>query len=640
MGKWRLFMLGDVRAQHVPLNGSKRGKACILAVLVAAFAVLCALALPATPALAEDSSVTGVALGNGFVVYTEGTVDQTSVPDAALAAVVKWRQDALNDSSVKLSTSSGYVTVKDYLSQKGISESDYLNPKWSNALERIAVQRVVENRDSNRTHIRVNGDSCFGATYNGHQSWGEVLAWGTGDISSAIDNLWAGEKSEYVKEVNGQSHGVTGHYTFLINPSNKEYGFAVCGAAASGETAGSYDLANDPTHFNLKGTYEFPVAASDDELNQGVNANVPSSISAGDSFTPTVILTFTTNNWDVGSGVDTYQIHGAWTSSDSSVLVVNSDGSVTAKGAGTATLTLTSQGKTWSYTIKVDQSISDGDVAPIGDQEYTGSEITPSVKVTVGGKTLTQGTDYTVSYSNNVNPGTARATVTGIGNYAGTVTTDFYIYGDISKAQIDDIPDQAWTGVAVTPSLTVKFAGKTLVNGKDYTVSFSNNKAEGTATVTITGNGKEFRGSVTKHFKIAVIAVPMYRLYNQWSGEHLFTLSKDEVNSLTSIGWTYEGIAWQSPSFSLNPVYRLYNPYSGDHFYTSDWSEYEYLGSIGWNQEGVAFYSASSVTGKPIYRLFNKWLTQGTHLFTTDYDEHQYLGGIGWSQEGIAFYSL
>ena len=135
-------------------------------------------------------------------------------------------------------------------------------------------------------------------------------------------------------------------------------------------------------------------------------------------------------------------------------------------------------------------------------------------------------------------------------------------------------------------------------------------------------------------------SVPMYRLYNQWSGEHLFTLSKDEVDSLTSIGWKYEGVAWQSPSFSLDPVYRLYNPYSGDHFYTSDWSEYEYLGSIGWNQEGVAFYSASSATGKPIYRLFNRWLTQGTHLFTTDYDEYQYLGGIGWSQEGTAFYSL
>lgn len=135
-------------------------------------------------------------------------------------------------------------------------------------------------------------------------------------------------------------------------------------------------------------------------------------------------------------------------------------------------------------------------------------------------------------------------------------------------------------------------------------------------------------------------SVPMYRLYNQWSGEHLFTLSKDEVNSLTGIGWKYEGVAWQSPVGSNSPVYRLYNPYSGDHFYTSSWDEYSSLGRIGWNQEGISFYSADASTGKPIYRLFNRWLTQGTHLFTTSADEYQYLGSIGWNQERIAFYSL
>ncbi|WP_368018397.1 hypothetical protein [Olsenella sp. AGMB03486] len=286
------------------------------------------------------------------------------------------------------------------------------------------------------------------------------------------------------------------------------------------------------------------------------------------------------------------------------------------------------------------QNISRGDVVPIADQEYTGSAITPAVTVSVGGKTLKQGTDYTVTYTDNVDPGTATATVAGIGSYSGTVTTSFCIYGDISKADIDNIPDQSFTGVPVMPDFAVKFAGKTLVLNRDYTVSFENNDGEGTATVTITGNGKEFRGSVTKTFKIVILSVPMYRLYNPWSGEHLFTLNKDEVDNLTGIGWKYEGIAWQSPAWSLDKVYRLYNPYSGDHFYTRSLVEYERLGFIGWNKEGIAFCSASSVTGKPIYRLFNKWLTQGTHLFTTDYNEYAYLSSIGWNREGIAFYSL
>lgn len=88
-------------------------------------------------------------------------------------------------------------------------------------------------------------------------------------------------------------------------------------------------------------------------------------------------------------------------------------------------------------------------------------------------------------------------------------------------------------------------------------------------------------------------------------------------------------MAWKSPA-SGNPVWRLYNPYSGDHFYTGDANEYARLGSIGWRQEGRAFYSAPDMSAKPIYRLFNPWLTQGTHLFTTDASEYAYLGSIGW----------
>ena len=63
----------------------------------------------------------------------------------------------------------------------------------------------------------------------------------------------------------------------------------------------------------------------------------------------------------------------------------------------------------------------------INDQTYTGSALTPSVSVTLNGTTLTRGTDYTVSYSNNTSIGTATVTVTGIGNYTGKVTAHFNI---------------------------------------------------------------------------------------------------------------------------------------------------------------------------------------------------------------------
>lgn len=74
-----------------------------------------------------------------------------------------------------------------------------------------------------------------------------------------------------------------------------------------------------------------------------------------------------------------------------------------------------------------------------------------------------------------------------------------------------------------------------------------------------------------------------------------------EKNYLPTVGWEYEGIAWQAPN-SGQPVYRLYNPYSGDHHYTMAQSEINSLTKIGWRYEGLSFYSGGS---KPIYRLFN-----------------------------------
>lgn len=78
------------------------------------------------------------------------------------------------------------------------------------------------------------------------------------------------------------------------------------------------------------------------------------------------------------------------------------------------------------FTI-VTKNISAVTVAPIADQPYTGTAVTPEITVTDGIKVLREGTDYTVTYANNVNEGTATATITGIGNYSGTATTNFQI---------------------------------------------------------------------------------------------------------------------------------------------------------------------------------------------------------------------
>ncbi|MBQ9212710.1 MAG: hypothetical protein IJ150_02045, partial [Bacteroidales bacterium] len=63
----------------------------------------------------------------------------------------------------------------------------------------------------------------------------------------------------------------------------------------------------------------------------------------------------------------------------------------------------------------------------IPTQTYTGSAIEPEVTVMDGKTTLTLGTDYEVSYSDNTNVGTATAKITGKGNYSGTVEKTFEI---------------------------------------------------------------------------------------------------------------------------------------------------------------------------------------------------------------------
>ena len=132
---------------------------------------------------------------------------------------------------------------------------------------------------------------------------------------------------------------------------------------------------------------------------------------------------------------------------------------------------------------------------------YDGKAKTPSVTVKVGGKTLKKDTDYTVSYSNNTKVGTAKVTITGKGNYTGSVSKTYSIKNNFKKATVSGISTKAFTGKNITQSITVKYNGKTLKNGTDYTVSYSNNKSIGTATVKIAGKGS-YTGTITKTFKI------------------------------------------------------------------------------------------------------------------------------------------
>lgn len=139
-------------------------------------------------------------------------------------------------------------------------------------------------------------------------------------------------------------------------------------------------------------------------------------------------------------------------------------------------------------------------------------------------------------------------------------------------------------------------------------------------------------------------AVAMYRLYNPNSGEHFYTASKAERDSVVAAGWKYEGIGWYAPKTSNTPVYRLYS--GTDHHYTMSVSERDWLISVGWKYEGTGWYSDDS-KGVALYRQFNPNVdpsaarnNSGSHNYTTSKSENDYLVSVGWRAEGIGWYGV
>lgn len=144
---------------------------------------------------------------------------------------------------------------------------------------------------------------------------------------------------------------------------------------------------------------------------------------------------------------------------------------------------------------------------------YTGSPIEPAITVTVEGKTLTAGKDYSVAYRNNVEPGTATVTVTGIATasetlgYTGTVEINFTITPVTTELKGTDVTIEGtkftYTGSYIEPKVTVTANGRELVRDEHFRLSYHNNIAVGTATASVTGiESAGYTGQVNVDFTI------------------------------------------------------------------------------------------------------------------------------------------
>ncbi len=144
---------------------------------------------------------------------------------------------------------------------------------------------------------------------------------------------------------------------------------------------------------------------------------------------------------------------------------------------------------------------------------YDGTAKNPAV--IYNGITLSENTDYTVKYSNNVDVGTVKATITGINNYSGTVVKEFKITPikfDDKKVSVSlEKSSFVYNGQSITPVVYVAYNHNYLIQNTDFTATYSNNNAPGVATVKIKGIGN-YSGSISKTYiilpeKIASVSI-------------------------------------------------------------------------------------------------------------------------------------
>lgn len=228
-------------------------------------------------------------------------------------------------------------------SNRMLTASDYVPIKWSTDLERIARIRAVEGGLCfgfvGSGHNRLNGKGWSTVKYNGVSTYAEVLAynWNKGNLVSGI-NQWYGEKSDWV---NKNSSAVTGHYTSMIDPGNTYVGLGDFYTTASGypnTLAGEFNSSSESlSQSALSGHTDImqKVEVKDAYINKYyLKGEATQYLGETQTLTPMVHLVNGSETLDLWV-IDTV----TYTSSDTTVASVTADGVVTAKKAGTTTIT-------------------------------------------------------------------------------------------------------------------------------------------------------------------------------------------------------------------------------------------------------------------------------------------------------------
>lgn len=360
-----------------------------------------------------------------------------------------------------------------------------------------------------------------------------------------------------------------------------------------------------------------------------------------------------------------------WMSSDASVCSVAQDGTITANKAGTATVSaMTRDGSRieskCTVTVKnVLMSKLDTQYASVSVPkssmtkilfDYSPSNTTnPEVEWTIADSSIAKisGKDSGSVTVTGLTAGTT--TLTGKAKDGSNVSCSMKItvtdgMVDLEGIAFDQPELSVQSGSSVRAGVTTTPADATTL---EYTWSSDNDSVAkvdsfgrvtgvnaGSTVIrvkakTMDGNTVEASCKVT----VSYAKVTMFRLYNPNSGEHFYTNSVNERDTLIKAGWKNEGTGWIAPNYSNVPVYRLYNANAGDHHYTTSLNEKNTLVSLGWTYEEIGWYSDPDQS-VPVYRQYNPNAKSGSHNYTCDANEDLSLEKVGWRREGIGWYAL
>ena len=318
---------------------------------------------------------------------------------------------------------------------------------------------------------------------------------------------------------------------------------AVVTSRGRGKTVLTARCVADPS---ITATFEIEVTST---ITQDISATVPAQTYTGAALTPKP--TVTCGGATLAEGTD-YEIVGYENNTN----------------AGTARLTIRGKGEfegtaTVSFTI-AKAPLSEATVTlDYVRYTYDGKAKKPHPTVTYHGLTLKHGSDadFTMTYSDNVNPGTGTLTIkaTSGGNFTGSTVAHFTI---------------AATSVPMYR----------LYNPNSGEHFYTAKSPERDSLVSVGWNYEGVGWTAPSS------GDPVYRLYNPNAGDHHYTTSAGERDSLVTVGWNYEGVGWYSGG--SKPLWRQYNPnaVAGAHNYTTSKDENDYLVSVGWRPEGIGWY--------------------------------------------------